>query len=517
MKLLGEYKPDLPSTLNDGLTRAEGVLPFEAGYSPVPGLNAITTSQIDARAQGIFSARDLATAATTYVYVGNATKLYQLSGNGWTDVSVGGGYSTGATERWEFAQWGDQVVATNFTDVMQVITLGGANFANLGGTPPQARYVATVKDFLVVGNTDDPTDNEQPQRVRWSGFDDITTWTVSATTQADFQDLRNNYGWINGIVGGDYGLIFQEFAIVRMTYIGAPLVFQFDVVELQRGAYAPGSIIEIGDNVAFLAEDGFFVFDGRQSIPIGDGKINESIFSDSHPIGFDTNYVERMYSAHYPRQQILCWSYPSINADPAGTNDTILFYNYSPQAKTRWSVVRTNVNDAAAGTTNINHYVLGSEVTQGYTLDGLDAVSTDLDALPFSLDSRVWQGLNKMLGVVDTAGDLATFDPQSDTDYVDAFIETGEFQLNPDARTSVSLLRPFIERLGGNTVVTMAMSARDDQDVTISFSSTTTLNSSGFANIRSNGRFQRAFIKIENGFDHAYGIKMMQATKVGRR
>jgi len=517
MKFLGEYKPDLPPLLNDGLTRAEGVLPEDKGYAPIPGLHALTTSQIDARAQGLFSARDLATQGTTYTYVGNASKLYQLNNNGWTDVSVGGGYSTGSTERWEFAQWGNQVVATNFTDAVQVNTLGGANFANLGGSPPKARYVGIVKDFLVLGNLDDAVDNEQPQRVQWSGFDDITAWTVSPTTQSDKQNLRNNFGWITGVVGGDYGLIFQEFAITRMTYVGSPLVFQFDLVEHDRGAYAPGSIIPIGDTVAYLASDGFYAFDGRQSIPIGEGKINESFFASSGPIAFDRSYVERVNAAHYPEKQIIAWSYPSVNADPVGVSDVILFYNYSPTSQTRWSVLRTNTRDAEAGTTNIDHYVLGSELAISYTLEGLDNVSSSIDALPYSLDSRVWAGLNKLLGVMDTNNDLSAFEAQSNTDYIDAYLETGEFQLNPEARTSISLVRPFIERPRGNATITMALSGRNDQDVSASFSGTVTLNASGFANIRNNARFHRAFIKIESGFEYAYGINLMQQSKVGRR
>lgn len=517
MKFLGEYKPDLPPLLNDGLTRAEGVLPEDKGYTKLGNYNALTTSQIDARAQGMFSARDLVTKGTTYTYVGNASKIYQLDGNGWTDVSVGGGYSTGSTERWEFEQWGSQVVATNFTDSVQVITLGGGNFANLGGSPPKARYVASVKDFLVLANIDDATDNERPQRVHWCGFDDITSWTVSPTTQADIQELRNNFGWITGIVGGDYGLIFQEYAITRMTYVGSPLVFQFDLLQHDRGAWAPGSIVPIGDTVVYLANDGFYAFDGRQSIPIGEGKINDSVLADSGPLAFDRNYIERMTSAHYPSKQIIAWSYPSVNADPVGVSDVILFYNYSPTSQTRWSVARTNTRDAVAGTTNIDHFLLGDESAISYTLDGLDAVSSSIDALPYSLDSDYWKGLDKFMGVMDTDGNLGNFEPTSSTDYMDAYFETGEFQLNPEARTSVSLIRPFIERPAGNSVVTMAIAGRNNQDVSVSFSSTITVNATGFANIRSNARFHRAFIKITSGFEYAYGIDLMQQTKVGRR
>tara|TARA_R110000796_G_scaffold65782_2_gene151816 strand:+ start:26127 stop:27674 length:1548 start_codon:yes stop_codon:yes gene_type:complete len=511
----GELKPDLPPLLNDGLTRAEGVLPKEIGYKPVPVLTDLTTTAIDARPQGMFSARDPAAVGTTYVFVGDISKLYELSNVSWNDVS-GATYTTTAEGRWEFVLWDNLVIATNFADVIQVKTLGSGNFAALGGTPPQARHIGIVRDFVVVGNTFDGSDGNKPNRVRWSGIDDETSWTVAPSTQADFQDLQNNGGWIQAIVGGDYGTIFQEFAITRMTYIGSPLVFQFDQIESERGAYAPGGVIPVGDNIAYLSSDGFYVFDGRQSIPIGDGKINDAFFAATGLLAHNRNYIDRISSANYPNEQILCWSYSSVNADAEGECDIILFYNYSPGGKTRWSVLRTNDTDAQAGSTNINHFVIGNSLQPGYTLEGLDAVSTSIDALPFSLDSPVWAGQNKSLSAVTDDLQLALFDSTTNT-YYDAFIETGERQLNPHQRTSISMLRPFVDDVLGNANISVALSGRDTELATASFSNTVTLNSSGFANVRSNARFHRAYIKITSGFSSAEGIDVIQSAPVGRR
>lgn len=514
----GEYKPDLPPLLNDGLTRAEGMLPQDRGYAQIPQAATTTSTQLNARPQGMFSARDPSAVGTTYLYVGTSTKLYELTASSWTDVS-GAVYTTAGTDVWSFAQWGDQVMATNFADAVQVITIGGGAFADLGGTPPKARYVATVDNFAVLANILDGV-NYYPQRIAWSDQNDNTTWTPTTTNQAGTFDFRNNGGWIQGIVGGDAGIIFQEFAITRMTYVGPPKNFQFDTLEQERGAFAAGSIIPIGDNIAYLSQSGFFVFDGRRSIPIGDGKIDNSFFAESGPLAFDRNYINRISGAIYPNEQIVCWSYPSVNASPVGVSDVILFYNYSPGALTRWSVLRTNTTDANPGVTNVNNYGIASPISQGYTLDGLDAVSTNIDSLPspppddISLDSPVWAGQQKLFGYITEGLDLALFNSGN---YYEAFIETGEYQLNPPNRTSISLIRPFIDAVGGTTIIQVALSGRDTEQVTASFSNTTTINSSGFANLRSNSRFHRAFVKIQNGFTHAEGLDVIQATKVGRR
>lgn len=519
----GEYLPDLPPLLNPGLTRAEGVLPGELGYFPMPQVSIKIATPLDKRPQGMGTARDPDAVGTTYVYVGTEDKLYEAAAGAWTDRS-GATYTTATEGRWNFVQWGGEIIATNFDDPIQVQTIGGGNFAALGGTPPQARYIAVVDNFLVVGNTWDAVDLNQPTRVRWAGLGTNTSWTVSSITQASFNDLFNEGGWIMGIVGGDVGIIFQEYAITRMSYIGSPVVFQFDQLETGRGAIAPGGIVPIGNNIAYIAPDGFFVFDGQQSIPIGDGKIDDSFFSQGKPeeslIAIDQTYWDRVNSTLYPNEQIIAWSYPSVNADPVGISDTILFYNYSPQAKTRWSVVRTNTNDAIPGVNDVNHYMLGSPLSFGYTLDTLDLVSTNIDALPeappndISLDSPFWTGQQKAFGLINESLELGFFDAVT---YYQAILETGEKQLNPYNRTSITMIRPFIDNPRGTSIINVAMSARDTEQVTASFSNTVTLNSSGFANVRSNGRFQRAQILITGGFTHAEGIDVVQSTKTGRR
>lgn len=50
-----------------------------------------------------------------------------------------------------------------------------------------------------------------------------------------------------------------------------------------------------------------------------------------------------------------------------------------------------------------------SSGTVGYTLEGLDAVSASLDALPFSLDSKVWQGGAPVMAAFDSDFKLGFF------------------------------------------------------------------------------------------------------------
>lgn len=492
----GEYTPDLAAFENPGLTDAHNVLPSTTVYLPVPSPVVFTTNGIDAQPQGAYSTRDVDDAGTTHAFVGNATKIYEITnaGSAFTDVSRVGGYTTGADGWWEFAQWGGQVVATNFADAIQVKTLSGGNFADLGGSPPKARHLGVVGQFLVLGNISDPIDGFQTQRVHWSGINDITSWTASSTTQAGFNDLRNDSGYVQRIIGGEYGIIFQERGITRMSYVGSPLVFQFDEVERTFGAFAAQSVIRVGNDVYYLADTGFFVFDGNQSVPIGYDKIDKTFFND-----LQLTYKDTITACVFPREKIICWLYPGANGDPVGIGTRLLFFNYAPNSTKRWSYC-----DATG-------YVILANLSAGYTLDGLDAISTNLDTgILFSLDSPVWAGNIQNLGIIDADFKLEIFNGSAMT----ATIETGDAQLAPGQRTQVTLVRPYVD---GSGTIQVQIGYRDALTTAVSYTTAAGVNSSGDIPVRSNGRYHRARVIVSGGFNNMQGFDVHQARTVGKR
>ena len=498
MLAFGEYLPDVGPLENPGLLDCQNILPASAGYTYFPGPSNISTNTLDARPQGggSFPAQD--NTATIYTFVGTIDKLYSFASHTFTDVSQMGGYATAVEDSWEFAAWGNTVIATNFGNTPQVVTLGSPPFADLGGSPPKAKHIATVDSFVVLGFIDDGT--IYPYRVQWSGINNSTTWATSAVTQADFNDLFNEGGNIQKIIGGEFGLIFQERTITRMSYIGAPLIFQFDLVETARGALAANSVVKVGANVAFLAQDGFFVFNGQQSLPIGDGKVDQTFFND-----VDIGNLYLMTVALYPTENIICWSYKSINAQTPAP-DTILLYNYSPDSKVRWAYAK------------IDNYLMFNPISTGYTLDGLDAVSTNLDSLPvpppndISLDSPYWQGSLNILGVITPDLYLAACNGAP----LNGTIETGEAWLQEPNRTWISLIRPHIDMIQNGTV-TAQIAARNLESEQVSYGAVSTLNSAGYIPVRANARFMRAKFNITGTYNQAQGFDIISTTPVGRQ
>ncbi len=486
----GEYLPDLPDFENPGATEAKNVIP--AGMSYQPFLSQVVYSNaLDARCQGAVSTKD--NDGNTTNFAGNASKLYKSAGGTYSDVSLAGGYTTGAEENWRFTRFGTRLIATNFTDYPQTYTLGVSSaFANLT-TALKARYVATVRDFLVFGNTWDGSDGNVPYRVRWSAIGDPTDFTVSATTQSDYQDLDPSNGWVTGVVTGDYGIIFQERAISRMDYSGSPTVWEFRPVEIGRGTQAANSIVKVGSLVFYLGIDGFYVFDGSQSAPLGVNKVDKTFYNE-----LDLSYLSRIYGTADVDRQVIYWLYPA-SGNSSGNGNKIIMYNYSPNATKRWSYA-----------SDLNLEFLYTSLSEGYTLDGLDALGYTIETLPFSLDSRVWTGENFLLSGFDSNHKQVNFTGAALT----ALLETQEAQISKGQKTFVSLVRPVVD---GSGTITVQIGTRNLLSESVTYASAVATNAIGDVPIRSNARFHRARVNITGGFNDAMGIEVLKGTPSGQR
>lgn len=317
--------PDAADLGNPGVIRAVNMFPGLNGYLPVPSLQTVTGTTT-ARPRGAIEAVDASN--NVFQYVGDETKLYQLSGSTWNDVSLSA-YATGTEERWEFVRWKEKILATNFSDNPQSITLGGSNFANMT-TALKFRHIAVVGDFVVAGNTFDATDGTVRDRVRWSAFNDETDWTISPTTLSDFRDLKTG-GGIQTIVGGQYGVIVSEKSTWRMTFIGSPQVFRIDETVPGIGALSPGSVTNLGENVFMLSNHGFFVVSGGSAAtPIGAGRVDQFVLND-----IDEDHLHRIYSVADPKSGRLLWAYPG-SGNTSGRPNKIVVYD---SKLNKWSII----------------------------------------------------------------------------------------------------------------------------------------------------------------------------------
>lgn len=486
----GEWLPDIPPIENNGALEARNCIPQIKSYRQLNSLSTFTNA-LGSAALGAFW---LQTADNTvFNFAGDSTALYNLTNNNsvWADVSKGGGYT--ASENWDFAKFGDRAIAVSANNPIQFFTAGvSSNFADLPGSPPRSSRIAIVRDFVVLGDINEV--NRGPSYVQWSGFNNSELWTPNRATQSDFQELFGRGGRVQRIVPGEYGVIFQEHSIHRMDYRGPPTIFQFDEVERGRGTPAPNSVVWTGNLVFYYGHDGFYLFNGVSSEPIGANRVNRW-FSENA----DVASVADMRGVIDRRNRLVMWAFKS-NSDLA-LNDLIIIFNWTAN---RWSYAQ------------IDTQILAEYVTSGLTLDdpGFDAIyGNTIDGTnqtPF--DSTAYQGGSLSLQAFTGSNASATFDGAPLT----AVIDTTELSGDNDSRMFTNSVRPIVNALPA-TDISVQVGSRNRSFDNVTFTPARSLNNIGEANTRVNARYQRFRLSIANGFSHANGVKIQTRTASGRR
>lgn len=349
----GEYAPDISSYKSQTSQAIFNVVPRADGYGPHQDLLAFTAS-LPSACRGYFYGRK--SDGSVVLFAGTSTDLYVLNNTNftWTKVSLAGGpYSALSTNsNWQFAQFGDNVFATQQNVVLQVYAMSSSTaFANQAGSPPQAAYIAIVGQFVVLSGL-----LSTEYRMQWSGLGDPTNW-VAGLNQSDFQDFADG-GIVRGVAGGEYGVVFQDTAIRAMVYApGSPVIFTITRIADDLGLFMPYGIVRSGDKVYFPSTKGFqFIESGGLPQPIGKERTDRTFFAS-----VDQSNPQLCIGFADPVNTRVGWAYKSNNGPFAAAFDTMLLYDY---ALDRWTEITSIVGEYIA-----------SLAKPGTTLEGLDAIA----------------------------------------------------------------------------------------------------------------------------------------------
>jgi hypothetical protein len=335
-----DWLPDQPSIL-DTVSEANNVIPLAVGYGPFK--SAVTFS--GAASEDLNNCFAAKLDNDVFIFAGGATKLFKVDNTDLSlvDESKAGGYT--GTNRWQFLQFGSLAIASNGSEKIQSFDVNSSTaFADVSSDAPIAKYITVVRDFVVAGNIGAGT---SPNKVQWSGINDSSTWTTTATSQSDYQLLPDG-GDITGVVGGEFGIVFLEKAIVRMSYIGTPLIFQFDTISRNVGCIEGNSIAQYSGTAYFLSDDGFYATNGQTLNGIGSEKVDRYFFANAN-IGD----IDSISAAVDPERNLVIWNYGNISG-----GRSLLIYNFETQ---KWCEADTDVD------------YLSTLATSGTTLDGLDS------------------------------------------------------------------------------------------------------------------------------------------------
>lgn len=440
----GEWTPDKPGVMGN-MTDVLNVYPVASGYAPFPG-KATFGNAASETLTSVFAGR---ASGTTVLFAASASKLYKFDPAtlNFSNVSKVGGYTNAP---FDVVQFGNTLITANNAEKLQYWTIGtSAAWDDLAADAPVAKFVTTVRDFVVTGHQ-----SGNPNRVQWSDINNETSWTPSAASQADSQDIPDG-GDIVGLTGGEFGLIFLQNAIHRMSYVGSPLFFQFDNISRGTGCFAQGSIAQYKQVSFFLSDNGFYMCDGQSVTPIGTEKVDRWFFNN-----LDIQEIDNMSAQVDPERKLVIWNFKNVSGSYYQ-----LMYQWELQ---RWSYA------------NIELTSIGGALTSGVTLEQLDSYGT-LETIGISLDSRQWAG-----GKFFLAGTFGTNVVSVDGTTLTASLVTGDFQLD-NQNSVVTLARPIID----NGSATIALASRVMLDDEITYKTAVAASSENRSSQRSAGRFHR--------------------------
>ena len=474
---LAAFAPDIATLDATASGVATNVVPRADGWGPFASPSPISGS-LPAGCRGAIEINSPAYGFPIY-FAGTGTKLYRynLGTAGWDDVSQPGRtYSVPPGDYWSFAVYGSRLLACSLGTPVQVIDIDiGKQFKDLAGNPPRARHMGVVGEFVVLAGL-----AADPNAVDWSDLGNIEFWQpgVGGGHTSDLQIFPDG-GAVTGFAGGEFGIVFQERAIRRMVFVpNSAEVFSFEVYEENRGAVAPWSIAKTGPRVFFVDRDGFYLFQGGGSTPIGAERVNRFFAARVDP-----NQVASVVAIRDVTGPRVLFAYRSRTADPSDPTllDEILLYDWLLD---RWSFILMPVRFGLVA------------ATPAVSIDSIPG-SLD-DPGQKSLDDPSYAGGAPALGVMTADNRLALLNGPK----LEALFETAEAMIFRPNRAFVDGVRLDSDADDWRVAVGGRESA--GQSTPIRYRAETGPTVERFAPCRSSARYHRARVRIPAGTPWSY-------------
>lgn len=223
------------------------------------------------------------------------------------------------------------LVITNYKDNPRKYT-GSGNTADLGGSPPKARFALEYGAYLLLAYINDGT--VRPTRVQWSETGDCETWTGGSSGS---KELIEDGESITGLANfGNYVAVHKENSIYLGYLVTSSTVFRFDRRSTGAGTVCHNTIqnLPTGEQI-FLAKDGLRLFNGI-SAPLIESEITDDLRENINPA-----FVYRSWSIVVPE---LDEYWVGVPIGSAQYGSTIYKYNYN--AKVAYRDTRGNVRSA---------------------------------------------------------------------------------------------------------------------------------------------------------------------------
>jgi len=339
------------------------------------------------------------------------------------------------------------------TRAVNITSLSGANLAPTVGL--QSIVSETDRHVFVLGADaiNDAgtarTGTLDPMLVAFSDQESITEWEPQTTNTAGSVRLSVGSEIIGGIRSRQETLVWTDQALYSIQFVGPPLTFAVNLISQGTGMLAPNVAINAPSGVYWMAEDGFYRYNGSVQ------RLECTVLSYVQQ-NLDISQAYKCFAIANKQFNEVWWFYPSTQ-DSTGEISRYVIYNYLENTWSIGELVRTawvdeDVFEEPLAT--LSGYLYNQETGQdadGSPMDNVFIESSDFDLQDgneFAFISKVipdikFYGQNTASGVplINMQIKTRNYPAESLTTKVTKDISNNTDELNVRARARQAVIR----------------------------------------------------------------------------
>jgi len=190
-----------------------------------------------------------------------------------------------------------------------------------------------------------------PLFVRFSTQESARDWTPTATNTAGGIRINSGSLIVGAVQSRQEILVFTDRSVHSMRFVGGAFVFELSLISTDVSMISPNAGIDVGGQVYFMDEGGFYVYNGSvQTLPCS---VKNHVFSN-----LNKSQAYKVFAAENSAYSEVTWFYP------VGTGNTeITNYVTFDYAENLWSIgtlERGAWNDYGTGTAPLAASVITS-------------------------------------------------------------------------------------------------------------------------------------------------------------
>lgn len=299
----------IPKADIEGIRVVQGVTP--TAYNIIA--DAFATSSASAAGGSITIAHQIpAGPANSTVGVGYGLGLYGVGLYG-----VAGSATTPTLPRiWSMDRFGNLVIMTpgTQTGLYSWDSTVGTLPVLVTNAPTEINYTFVSDNIAVTLGASDT-----PNRIQWSDQGNLTVWAETAQNQAGQDDIEGAAPFLSHAPMQGYNLLFTNTQVYTFRYIGLPLIWQTQRIEVGKGLIAQNARIVVNGVCYWMGNHNWYWYNGGNIDILPSNSTNQSTIRKYIFNNLNWSEISKIFCWYNADFNEICWHVPTGDSTDPNT------------------------------------------------------------------------------------------------------------------------------------------------------------------------------------------------------